>query len=221
MKRSLVNQSIIWAKQLLERHDIHLPRFAYWSPEEWQENADKTQDIQKLMLGWDVTDYGLECFNEIGAVLFTLRNGNAFEKGIGTPYAEKYIIIKRGQRLPMHMHKDKTEDVINRCGGTFSIKLYAAKPNWELDREGDVTYLSDGIQYTVPAGSVVDVTNGNSITLKPGLYHSFWAKDADAVIGEVSSINDDNIDNYFTEEVSRFTQIEEDEAPLYPLCNEY
>ena len=33
--------------------------------------------------------------------------------------------------------------------------------------------------------------------------------------------NDDNIDNRFYDETSRFTNIIEDEAPLYLLCNEY
>ena len=41
-------------------------------------------------------------------------------------------------------------------------------------------------------------------------------------MGEVSKINDDNIDNRFAEEsASRFSSIEEDEAVLHPLCNEY
>ena len=33
--------------------------------------------------------------------------------------------------------------------------------------------------------------------------------------------NDDNTDNNFYDKVGRFPAIEEDEAPLYYLCNEY
>ena len=33
--------------------------------------------------------------------------------------------------------------------------------------------------------------------------------------------NDDNADNRFYDTVGRFPDIEEDEAPLYLLCNEY
>ena len=40
-------------------------------------------------------------------------------------------------------------------------------------------------------------------------------------MGEVSSINDDNTDNVFLNEMARFTEIEEDEPIRYPLCNEY
>ena len=43
----------------------------------------------------------------------------------------------------------------------------------------------------------------------------------DVLIGEVSMCNDDNTDNRFYEEVGRFPEIEEDEAPYRFLCNEY
>ena len=33
--------------------------------------------------------------------------------------------------------------------------------------------------------------------------------------------NDDNVDNRFYEKQGRFPTIEEDETPLYLLCNEY
>lgn len=39
--------------------------------------------------------------------------------------------------------------------------------------------------------------------------------------GEVSKVNDDNQDNCFLEDAGRFPDIDEDEDPLYLLCNEY
>ena len=39
--------------------------------------------------------------------------------------------------------------------------------------------------------------------------------------GEVSTINDDNTDNRFYEPADRFTEIKEDEPPLYLLVNDY
>ncbi len=64
---------------------------------------------------------------------------------------------------------------------------------------------------------------GESITLRPFVYHLFWAKAGagDLICGEVSSINDDNIDNYNAEEVKRFATVVEDQPILHPLCNEY
>jgi len=41
------------------------------------------------------------------------------------------------------------------------------------------------------------------------------------LVGEVSKVNDDNTDNRFYESVGRFSAIEEDEAPLYLLVNDY
>jgi D-lyxose ketol-isomerase len=63
---------------------------------------------------------------------------------------------------------------------------------------------------------------GESITLTPRLYHRFWASKEDGalVCGEVSSVNDDNTDNFFAEPVKRFADIEEDEPPRYLLSNE-
>jgi D-lyxose ketol-isomerase len=76
---------------------------------------------------------------------------------------------------------------------------------------------------TVPAGTKLCLTPGESITLPPYQYHAFWAEQGKGkvLIGEVSMVNDDNCDNRFYEVMGRFPQIEEDEAPLYCLCNEY
>ena len=56
-----------------------------------------------------------------------------------------------------------------------------------------------------------------------GLYHSFWGEEGKGtvIVGEVSMCNDDAADNRFYEPAGRFPKIEEDEAPLHLLCNEY
>ena len=41
------------------------------------------------------------------------------------------------------------------------------------------------------------------------------------LIGEVSSVNDDYVDNKFLKPTKRFTEIEEDEDPLYLLSDDY
>ena len=43
----------------------------------------------------------------------------------------------------------------------------------------------------------------------------------DVVVGEVSKVNDDHADNYFLDPIARFADIDEDEAPVHLLCNEY
>jgi D-lyxose ketol-isomerase len=223
MKRSEINTAIQWALSLLESNNILLPEFGYWKLGEWKANKDKLATIKKAMLGWDITDYGLNEFDKIGGVLFTLRNGDQKDPTIGVPYAEKYILLKDGQGLPTHFHFSKTEDIINRAGGVLALKLYNATLDHELDKEKPVEVYCDGIVKTFAPGEVVKITPGGSITLTPYMYHTFWALEGegDLVCGEVSTVNDDNVDNNFYEKLPRFGDIEEDEDVLLPLCNEY
>lgn len=223
MKRSEVNAAIEWAKKLLKDNNIALPIFSDWKGEDWVKNAEITDTIQKTMLGWDVTDYGLDDYEKMGGVLFTVRNGDQKDSSIGVPYAEKYILLADGQGLPTHFHYSKTEDIINRAGGILALKLYNAKEDESIDYESDVVVYMDGIKHTVKAGELVTVPVGSSISLTPYMYHTFWALEGegDLVVGEVSSVNDDNIDNRFNPRLPRFGDIEEDEAAIHPLCNEY
>lgn len=223
MKRSEINEAIKWAKALLNENKIKLPEFGYWDVEEWRNHKGQIDIINKTMQGWDITDYGTEDFVHIGGVLFTIRNGDPKDESIGTPYAEKLIIMKDGQRLPTHFHHSKTEDIINRCGGILELKLYNAKKDKAIDYQSDVVVFFDGIRREVKAGEPIEILSGNSVTLTPYMYHNFGAKNGagDLIVGEVSSINDDNTDNYFAESISRFAVIQEDEAPIHPLCNEY
>jgi D-lyxose ketol-isomerase len=223
MKRSEINNALIWAKKLIEEYNIKLPPFGYWTLNEWHEKSHQVDTIKEVMLGWDITDYGMDRFEELGAVLFTLRNGSLDDKTVGVPYAEKLIILKDGQRLPNHYHASKTEDIINKGGGILAIKLYNSLDNGDVDYTSKVEVDLDGVRKTFNAGEEVHVLPGESITLRPYMYHLFWAKEGkgDLICGEVSSINDDNIDNYNAEPVARFSNVEEDEAILHPLCNEY
>ena len=72
-----------------------------------------------------------------------------------------------------------------------------------------------------PAGSIVKVMPGQSITMQRYLYHSFWGDGGTAIVGEVSMVNDDTADNRFYKPCGRFADIDEDEAAEYLLCNEY
>jgi len=173
------------------------------------------------MLGWDITDYGLGDFEKVGFALITLRNGNQHDPKYKKVYAEKLLMLKEGQHSPMHFHWVKSEDIINRGGGTLIIHVYNDEEG-ELGKS-DVLVNCDGRSYYVPAGTGVELKPGESITLWPHQYHDFDVKEGtgDVLIGEVSMCNDDNTDNRFYEPVGRFPTIEEDEAPYRFLCNEY
>ncbi|MCL5103423.1 MAG: D-lyxose/D-mannose family sugar isomerase [Armatimonadetes bacterium] len=222
MKRSEINQAIDFAADVLKRHQFHLPPFARWSPEKWREVGSRGARIAACGLGWDVSDYGAGDFGSFGTVFFTIRNGRPGEAGLGTPYAEKIMILKPGQRLPLHFHWSKTEDIINRGGGILVMELYNAHEDDSLDTSSDVKFTCDGIERTVAAGGTFELMPGESITLTPRMYHRFWAGKNGGVLicGEVSTTNDDITDNCFAETVSRYTTIEEDEPARYMLVNE-
>ena len=223
MKRSEINSAINWAKELLKKNNIRLPGMAYWDMDKWGENKDRLETIRKVMMGWDITDFGTGRFEEIGAVLYTVRNGDMNDPSIGVPYCEKYILQKEGQRLPKHYHVYKTEDIINRAGGVLQVFLWNADPKTGEQLETDVHVYQDGIEHVYMAGEEILIYPGDSISLAPYIAHIFGPKTGcgELVVGEVSRVNDDNTDNYFLEPTYRFAEIEEDEPILHPLCNEY
>ena len=223
MKRSEINKAIKGALEMFEEYKIALPDFVNWTPEEWAEKGDETQEIRDNMLGWDVTDYGGGEFDKLGLLLITIRNGNnKYPEKYPKPYAEKLMIVKEEQITPMHFHWNKMEDIINRGGGNLMIKLYNSTKDEELDTT-DVEVSIDGVKHVFPAGHVVKLTPGQSITLTQGLYHRFWGEKGcgTVLVAEVSMCNDDNTDNRFYDKVGRFPKIEEDEKPIRLLCNEY
>ena len=222
MKRSEINRIIKDATSFIGKSQFALPPFANWSPEEWKSKGRECDEIRDNMLGWDITDFGLGRFHEIGLVLLTIRNGNMTKPAYKKEYAEKLLISQENQVCPMHFHWSKMEDIINRGGGVLMMKLYNSDPEDGL-ADTDVAISKDGVSLTVPAGAILELHAGESVTLPPRLYHSFWAKEGlgTVLIGEVSRINDDNTDNRFYEEVGRFPSIEEDEAPFRLLFSEY
>ena len=222
MKRSEINGHIREADAFIGAFRFALPPFARWTPEDWTQKGPACDEIRDNMLGWDITDYGLGRFEEVGLVLVTLRTGSQNDGRYPKPYAEKLLISRENQVCPMHFHHVKTEDIINRGGGVLMMKLYNADETGGLAAT-DVSAASDGVVLTVPAGTELELHPGQSVTLPPRMYHAFWAKagSGPVLIGEVSACNDDVTDNRFLEPIGRFPSIEEDEPPFRLLCTEY
>ena len=222
MKRSKINQCIKEMEKLAKDNGFHLPPFCNWTPGEWETKGSEYDEIRDNMLGWDITDYGLGDWDKMGFALITLRNGNQNDDRYEKVYAEKLLMLKEGQYSPLHYHWVKSEDIINRGGGTIIIRVYNADENDGL-ADTDVLVNCDGRSYYVPAGTGVELKPGESITLWPKQYHDFQVKPGtgDVLLGEVSMCNDDVNDNRFLEEMGRFATIEEDEPAYRLLCNEY
>ncbi|MFT6451773.1 MAG: D-lyxose ketol-isomerase [Halocynthiibacter sp.] len=224
MNRSEINEIIAASDQFIRSHGYILPPFAYWTPEEMRARVfDDSAMIRDHMLGWDITDYGQGKFADLGLFLFTVRNGSDanVKAGMGMLYAEKIMISGQDQISPMHRHSLKTEDIINKGGGTLVLELFKASSDGSIDQEADVVVRTDGSLRRLHAGDRLRLEPGESVTLEPDCWHAFWGEGARVLIGEVSNVNDDRTDNIFREPIGRFSKITEDTAPRHLLVSDY
>ena len=218
------------ARQVLAAAHISLPPFASWSVEDWQKAGAEMQEARDCMLGWDVTDFGSGRFDEIGRTLFTLRNGRSNDPRYPKPYAEKLLIEPTGQRSPMHYHRSKREDIVNRAGGNVIVVLRSVAPDDTPGTDELIVHI-DGKSQKIASGCPIRLRPGDSVTIAPRTFHQFWAEEGTgmrfgnlsySVSSEVSSVCDDWSDNVFFDSWAlRFPSIGEDEPRKYYLCHEY
>ena len=222
MKRSEINDIMKRAVDFCDKMNFKLPPFVFWTPEDWKTKGHDYDEVRDNMLGWDITDFGSGDYSKVGLLMITLRNGNFSDKKYVKPYAEKLLIVEEEQVTPYHFHWSKMEDIINRGGGNLMIKVYGSNEDETLSYD-PVMISKDGRNYEVEAGTVIKVCPGESLAIPSGQYHKFWGESGTGTIlvGEVSKVNDDHVDNRFLEAAGRFPEIEEDEEPLYLLYNEY
>jgi D-lyxose ketol-isomerase len=223
MNRSAINLAIAEATAFFAENRFFLPPYAYWAPDQWLAHGSEANELRSRRLGWDVTDFNSGTFDVLGLTLFTLRNGSSLSRDVSKQYAEKIMFVRQNQVTPYHYHARKTEDIINRGGkgtGNLVVQLYNSTAGGEFAHT-PISVIRDGFMQNIDPGGIVILGPGESITLSPYLYHTFYAVDGNGLIGEVSSLNDDDTDNYFYEKLPRYPEIVEDEPPLRVLCTEY
>ncbi len=230
LKRSDINKSIDLAQKVIEHFGVHLPFFAFWNPEQWLAAGSEYDEIRKCMLGWDVTDFGSNDFNNTGRILFTLRNGKLNNKSYPKEYAEKLLIDPEHQRAPAHFHRSKREDIICRRGGNILVQLTKADEN-DKPSPNKFSIQKDGRTLQLSPGDIVRLKPGESVNIPPRTIHQFWGEEGTGykiegvgftLSSEISSVCDDWDDNIFMNaNVVRFPVIEEDEQVAYYLCHEY
>lgn len=223
MKRSRINEIMAEADEMIRSHGFALPPFAYWSPHTFKARREAAAAVITARCGWDITDYGAGKYDEMGLFLFTLRNGRLADlmRGGGMCYAEKLLISKQDQISPMHTHVIKAEDIINRGGATLVIELFGSDDTGRFAADRGGTVWCDGIRHDFSPGEKLKLAPGESVTLMPGDWHAFWGEGGDVLIGEVSTVNDDETDNVFRAPIGRFAEIEEDTAPTHLLVSDY
>jgi hypothetical protein len=154
---------------------------------------------------WDVTDFGLGDFEKYGLTLVNLAEE--------TEYCEKIMHARKGQTTPRHHHRAKKEDIICRWG-RLAVQIHA-------DGRDEVELKVNGELRRVPLDKPLILRAGERVTLTQTTEHSFWPESEYALIGEVSTANDDEHDNFFqNDDVGRFSGIEEDEPPLVSLVSD-
>jgi len=223
MKRSEINSILAEADAFMRSFGFVLPPFAYWSPDEFVKRKVEAKAIINARCGWDITDYGLGDFENLGLFLFTLRNGRLsdLQRGGGMCYAEKLLISREKQLSPMHTHLIKAEDIINRGGATMVVELFGSDQERKFSETAGGMVMCDGIPRAFKPGEKLRFAPGESLTLMPGDWHAFWGEGGDVLIGEVSTVNDDETDNIFREPIGRFASIEEDVTPTHLLVSDY
>ncbi|WP_170387862.1 D-lyxose/D-mannose family sugar isomerase [Ruegeria atlantica] len=223
MKRSRIDEIMAEANEMVHFHGFTLPPFAYWSPEEFKDRAGDARHLIDARCGWDITDYGDGDFDKMGLFLFTLRNGvqSDLAEGSGMCYAEKLLISRQDQLSPMHSHALKAEDIINRGGATLVVELYGSDDDGGFAEDRGGVVLLDGIRHNFDPGEKLRFSPGESITLRPGDWHAFWGEGGDVLIGEVSTVNDDETDNIFRDPIGRFAEVQEDVSPTHLLVSDY
>ncbi len=223
MKRSELNEIIKNAIEFMDSKNIPMPPFAYWKKDDWSKAGAEYREIVDNMLGWDITDFGSGDFKRIGLLIFTYRNGNFSDKvKYPKPYAEKLLLVDDGQELPYHFHWSKMEDIINRGGGNLLVELHMSDKNGEFTDE-PVEVTVDGKIVAARPGEILKIKPGESITLLPGQYHRLIGEPGTGkvVLFEVSTTNDDTVDNRFYSASGRIPEIEEDVEPTYLIFNDY
>ena len=230
MKRSDIENAIRTALEVCGQFQFALPPFAQWSRGDWMSAGAEWDEVRDCMLGWDVTDFGSGRFEEIGRVLFTLRNGRSNDPRYPKTYTEKLLIDPENQRAPAHFHRSKREDTICRHGGNILVQLSKATAagGWSDER---FPIAVNGCLRELPPQAIVRLSPGESLTIPPGTIHRFWGEEGTgwafegrrySLSSEISSVCDDWNDNVFFEEwAARFPEIEEDVPATRFLCSEY
>lgn len=220
MKRSVINHQILQAVAFFEASGWSLPRWAKWGPGDYAARPLEAADLRSHQMGWDVTDFGSGRFAERGLVLFCLRNGVPGRTG-ERPYAEKLMMVAEGQETPLHLHRAKMEDIINRGGGRLMIEFHSVDTQRQRLPDPIEVHI-DGLPRLLEPGEPLRLSPGESVTVRRQVLHRFYAEPGYGTVlaGEVSQCNDDQDDNYFDELLGRFAAIEEDEPALFPLWNE-
>ncbi len=159
---------------------------------------------------WDVTDFGLGDWRKFGLLLVNLAEE--------PEYCEKLMYAQKGMTTPAHTHRQKKEDIICRWG-TLAVQVWNGHPDTANTSLVNVPLNHEA--HDVASGTIIELPAGSRVTLIPGVYHGFYPLSEECIIGEVSTANDDQNDNFFVNpNIGRYPGVEEDEPATIRLISE-
>ena len=91
MKRSRINQAIKELETMCEKYSCYLPPFCKFTPEDWQNIGSEYDEVRDCMLGFDITDYGKDDFENFGFSKYNQRYISLFRQLDGKKDVSKKI----------------------------------------------------------------------------------------------------------------------------------
>jgi D-lyxose ketol-isomerase len=159
---------------------------------------------------WDITDFGLGQYRKFGLVLVSLCEE--------PEYCEKLMYAQKGMTTPAHCHARKKEDIICRWGD-LAITFWNGKPVGKTAPPFEIQV--DRVKRPMASQEALILSAGQRVTIPPGVYHEFVPLSHECILGQISTADDDENDNFFANpDVRRFPTIEEDEKSFVRLISD-
>ena len=214
MERSRINTLLADAEDFFAAENIALPPFAFWLPDELGRRVRAGHE--KLVasgMGWLVSDFGLEDFAAEGMV--------AFCAGAGENYAERWFIVREGQRIPERFHRRRTKDLVNCGPGNLCLRLHRSTPDATLDETVNLQVEVNGTARKLAPGSRLVLRPGDRALIEPLTFHECRGEQGDVIVREISTATDEMLDSFFLPGISLAVDISEDEQPRRLLVFDY
>ena len=219
MERSHINTLLADAEDFFAAAGVVLPPFAFWRPDEFARRVRAGHERLVISrMGWLVSDFGLDNFAAEGTVAFCAGAGDS---GGARNYAERWFILREGQRIPERFHRRRTKDIV-ACGpGNLCLRLHRTTPDAAVDETANLEAEVDGAARKLAPGARLVLRPGERALIEPMTFHECRAEQGDLIIREISTATDEMLDSFFLPHIGLAADIDEDEQPRRLLVSDY
>lgn len=214
MLRSEINSHISLMIDVFDAHQLPLPPWAFWDHAHCLRFPQAAHQLKLRGAGWLVTDFGMDCFRELGLGGITLANPPK-----AAPWSSplhRFLFLQKRQRLPLHAVWGATREWHNWAGGDLLLKLYPGENRQPLEK-GEVPYLLNGVEQQCPAGTVIRLSPTHGLTIKGNTFLEGWTEKAGVVVHQLGTAAREERVGCFPQGECWPPDILEDEAISFPL----